>query len=416
MASTVDIPDIKLLLSMTEITEQERYVLKYPKWYIVYGKDKKVQRMLRRLTPRLFPAMQEKQVCFVPYFAFNLKTGLGGCMPCHEFLKSKVKKRTRSTASRMSDLQTSFAGLRTLAKHLRNRGCENATHTIAVKTFFMEEEKRDDADADIANGIEQKQISKKMNNMKETIPGHIIARRLRNLFEKILLFCTSYVSVSFAAENLRMSRKHGGEYPELLSGESTIRAGYIKAGALVRHNLFIQIEPDADPIQRIYALTSLQDGHHAGSTKVMLYNDSFWSPSGHKCRAVSGVKPVGASYTADAVLEMAKMVYSAEDYLKRDFDNPMEITNFSGEDTRYIQRVMRDIRALNDNGELKLGINYDRKCAITSASVNDAGSNIVRKVKLDQAIALGFINKCAAEQGRPSFTESQMRSIHCNGH
>ena len=123
-----------------------------------------------------------------------------------------------------------------------------------------------------------------------------------------------------------------------------------------------------------------------------------------------------ARYTADAILEMAKMVYSAEDYLKRDFDNPMEITSFSGEDTRYIQRVMRDIRALNDNGELKLGINYDRKCAITSASVNDAGSNIVRKVKLDQAIALVFINKCAAAQGRPSFTESQMRSIHCNGH
>ena len=54
VASTVDTPDINMLLSMTDITEQERYVLKYANWYIVYGKDRKVQRMLRRPRPVFF--------------------------------------------------------------------------------------------------------------------------------------------------------------------------------------------------------------------------------------------------------------------------------------------------------------------------------------------------------------------------
>ena len=95
------------------------------------------------------------------------------------------------------------------------------------------------------------------------------------------MFCTGFVSIIFAAKSLGMNRNHGGEYPDLLDSETFIRNGYIKAGALVRHSLFIQIEPRSNPIQKIYTLTSLQDGHHAGSTKLMLFNDSFWTPQGY---------------------------------------------------------------------------------------------------------------------------------------
>ena len=93
-------------------------------------------------------------------------------MLCHEFLKAKIRKHTKSSRNRMSDLLTSFAELRTLAKHLRNRGCENVTHSTAVKKFFKEEEKKDDSNA---NGSLEKQIIKKM---KKTIPERIIFRRL----------------------------------------------------------------------------------------------------------------------------------------------------------------------------------------------------------------------------------------------
>ena len=130
------------------------------------------------------------------------------------------------------------------------------------------------------------------------------------------------------------------------------------------------------------------------------------------------MKPVGASYTAIAIQEMAHMVYSADDYLNRDFDHPMEITNDEGsrEARTYAQKTMEQLRALHESGYLKLGIRYDRKCAITSSSVNDAGSNVKLKVKLDQKLGLEYINKCAEQQGIPIFTESQLRSIHCNGH
>jgi len=58
VASTVDTPDINKLLVFEKIAEQEEYVLKYMNWYIVYGKDKRVQRILKRLVPRLFPSMK----------------------------------------------------------------------------------------------------------------------------------------------------------------------------------------------------------------------------------------------------------------------------------------------------------------------------------------------------------------------
>ena len=68
VASTVDTPDLNKLLEFEKITEQEEYVLKYMNWYIVYGKNKRVQRMLKRLVPRLFPSVKEKQVCSVGTF------------------------------------------------------------------------------------------------------------------------------------------------------------------------------------------------------------------------------------------------------------------------------------------------------------------------------------------------------------
>ena len=64
--STVDTPDIDTLLSMTNVKDQEEYVLNFRNWYIMYGKEKKIRKMLKKLAPRLFPAMQDRQVCFVP--------------------------------------------------------------------------------------------------------------------------------------------------------------------------------------------------------------------------------------------------------------------------------------------------------------------------------------------------------------
>ena len=265
--STVDTPDLTTLLSIAATKEQVQYLLKYPNWYILYGKEKKVQQMLKKLVPRLFPEIQERKVCFKPWFAFNLKTGLGGCMPCHAFLNRKATQ-SKSTRSQMSELKTEFGKLRTVSKHERYRGTDNATHALAFRKFFPEdssEEKVEKADAEVP----------KKALRSTTIPEHVIFKRLRNLFEQILLFCTGFVSIVFAAKSLRMSRNHGGEYPDMLDSETFIRNGYIKAGALVRHNLFIQIEPQDNPIQKIYTLTSLQDGHHAGSTKLMLFNESF---------------------------------------------------------------------------------------------------------------------------------------------
>ena len=242
----------------------------------------------------------------------------------------------------MSELKTQFAKLRTVSKHERYRRVENATHALACRKYFQE---------DNYKNVDKKAGSPKVEHKRTTtITEHIIFKRLRNLFEQILLFCTGFVSIVFAAKCLQMYRNHGADYPNLLDGETFIRGGYIKAGALVRHNLFIQIEPEGNPTQKIYTLSLLQDGHHAGSTKLMLFNVSFQSPQCSKCRAVAGVKPVGASYTAAAISQMAQLVYQADDYLNRDFDHPMQITNaeesgFTG--NSYAQRTMRELCILH---------------------------------------------------------------------
>ena len=62
----------------------------------------------------------------------------------------------------------------------RYRGVENATHALAYRKYFQE---------DNYKNIDKKVGSPKVEHKRTTtIPEHVIFRRLRNLFEQILLF------------------------------------------------------------------------------------------------------------------------------------------------------------------------------------------------------------------------------------
>ena len=56
---------------------------------------------------------------------------------------------------------------------------------------------------------------------------------------------------------------------------------------------------------------------------------------------------------------------------------------------------MTNPRKLYDIGVFKLGIDYDRYCALQVMSVNDKGSNIVKIVELNGQVKLEYVNKCA---------------------
>ena len=62
--NTVDTPDLQTLLATKNVKEQVNYLLKYPNWYILYGKEKKTQLMLKKLVPRLFPRDSRKESLF----------------------------------------------------------------------------------------------------------------------------------------------------------------------------------------------------------------------------------------------------------------------------------------------------------------------------------------------------------------
>ena len=106
--STVDTPHLATLLSIVDTKEQVQYLLRYPNRYILYGKEKKVQQMLKKLVPHLYPGIQERKVCFKPWFAFNLKTGLGGCMPYNAFLNGKATQ-SKGRRSQVSEVKSEFA-------------------------------------------------------------------------------------------------------------------------------------------------------------------------------------------------------------------------------------------------------------------------------------------------------------------
>ena len=94
------------------------------------------------------------------------------------------------------------------------------------------------------------------------------------------------------------------------------------------------------------------------------------------------VKPIGESYTGQTIFKLAMEGYGSEDYLTRDFDHPVEITNYDMDENRkcYLKRLMKKLRVLSEKGDLKLGLDYARLCAITCAPINDRGSNVVKKV------------------------------------
>ena len=148
----------------------------------------------------------------------------------------------------------------------------------------------------------------------------------------------------------------------------------------------------------------------------MIFNDSYWTTDGHKGRAVISVKPVGESYTAETLQKLAIGCYDAEEYLNRDFDFPEEVMHEHTDDRAYIRQIMKNLRKLSNQGDLNLGMDYNYICGIRVGQINDAGSIIVKKVKLDQQLNLAYVNKCASEQKVPLFTKSHMKNMHCFGH
>ena len=123
------------------LEEASAYVLKFPKYYIVYGYDQRTQQVLRLLTPFMIPELSGRKVIYEQYMAVNLATGLGGCICCYKYRAENVKGKGRyaekkTTAGNVWKLAVKLNKITTLKKHIKPNKKINLIHKEAVRHYF----------------------------------------------------------------------------------------------------------------------------------------------------------------------------------------------------------------------------------------------------------------------------------------
>ena len=248
-------PSLEQLTSL-DFKDAEKYVLSFPGWYIVYGHDRKLRRLIRRLLPRMFSGLALRKVFYKPYMAFNLTTGYAGCIACYRYFSEDVRntfpgKETdvkKSTKYRMRRLAVKLSLISSLKKHEFHRnGFPNVGHNQTLAQYFPK--------SDAAGKSERGECKESVNSLKKqrelNINESIEFLKLQNLMSFILLLCTGFVIVHLGCQQIRMARQHGAKYPEKLDSPGFVRGVYAKASALVRHTLFNSINPPNEQARKI---------------------------------------------------------------------------------------------------------------------------------------------------------------------
>ena len=166
----------------------------------------------------------------------NLTSGLSRCI-CYCKFRAEDDKDSRTaavklTAGNLRKLAFRQGKIKSLTKHIKPNKKINIVYKKAVAHYFQ-----------IQNDMVENEKTEVKKQSQSSMESCNIMLKLRNMIKFILVMYTGFVSVVLGAQQIRMVKKHGAEFPEKLDSETFVHGTYIKAAALVRHQLYPCIEP-----------------------------------------------------------------------------------------------------------------------------------------------------------------------------